>query len=49
MGSAMLEAVTMRDFPVIQGFTLFMAVVFILVNLLADVVYTVLDPRIRYG
>lgn len=48
MGSAMLEAVIMRDFPVIQGFTLFMAVFFILANLVADVLYTVLDPRISY-
>ena len=48
MGSAMLEAVIMRDFPVIQGFTLFMAFFFILANLVADVVYTVLDPRIAY-
>jgi peptide/nickel transport system permease protein len=48
MGSAVLEAVIMRDFPVIQGFTLFMAIFFILGNLIADVVYTVLDPRITY-
>jgi peptide/nickel transport system permease protein len=48
MGSAMLDAVVHRDFPVIQGFTLFMAVFFILANLLADVVYTFLDPRITY-
>ncbi len=48
MGSAMLEAVIMRDFPVIQGFTLFMAVFFILANLAADVLYTILDPRITY-
>jgi peptide/nickel transport system permease protein len=48
MGTAMLEAVIMRDFPVIQGFTLFMAVFFILANLAADVLYTILDPRIVY-
>lgn len=48
MGSALLEAVVMRDFPVIQGFTLFMAMFFILANLSADVLYTVLDPRISY-
>lgn len=48
MGSAMLDAVIYRDFPVIQGFTLFMAVFFILTNLVADVAYTVFDPRIRY-
>ena len=48
MGSAMLEAVTTRDFPVIQGFTLFMAVFFIGANIVADVLYTILDPRISY-
>lgn len=48
MGSAMLEAVVMRDFPVIQGFTLFMAVFFIVANIVADVLYTILDPRITY-
>jgi peptide/nickel transport system permease protein len=37
-----------RDIPVIQGFTLFMAVLFIVANLLADVAYTLLDPRISY-
>jgi peptide/nickel transport system permease protein len=44
----MLEAVVMRDFPVIQGFTLVMAIFFIVANLVADVLYTVLDPRISY-
>ncbi|MGH7267460.1 MAG: ABC transporter permease [Candidatus Rokuibacteriota bacterium] len=48
MGSALLDAVVNRDIPVIQGFTLFMAVVFILANLLADVAYTLVDPRISY-
>lgn len=48
MGSALLDAVVHRDLPVIQGFTLFMAIFFILANLVADVVYTILDPRISY-
>lgn len=48
MGSALLDAVINRDFPVIQGFTLFMAAFFILANLVADVVYAILDPRISY-
>jgi ABC-type dipeptide/oligopeptide/nickel transport system permease component len=48
MGSALMDAVVNRDFPVIQGFTLFMAVFFIGANLLADLLYTVLDPRISY-
>jgi peptide/nickel transport system permease protein len=49
MGSALLDAVVSRDFPVIQGFTFFMAVFFVFINILADVSYSVLDPRIRYG
>ncbi len=48
MGSALLDAVINRDLPVIQGFTLFMAAFFILANLAADLVYTLLDPRISY-
>jgi peptide/nickel transport system permease protein len=48
MGLAVLTAVVNRDFPVIQGFTLVIAVFFLLVNIIADVLYTLLDPRIRY-
>src|SRR5690606_20295616 len=40
LGTALIQAVTNRDFPVIQGFTLFVAVFFILTNLLADIIYT---------
>ncbi|MGH6709137.1 MAG: ABC transporter permease [Bradyrhizobium sp.] len=48
MGAAILNAVVNRDFPVIQGFTLVIASFFLLANILADVLYSVLDPRIRY-
>jgi peptide/nickel transport system permease protein len=48
MGSAVLNAVVNRDFPVIQGFTLVIAVFFLLTNILADMMYALLDPRIRY-
>ena len=48
MGSAILNAVTNRDFPVIQGFTLVIATFFLLANIVADIVYSLLDPRIRY-
>jgi len=37
-----------RDFPVIQGFTLVISVFFLLMNILADMMYALLDPRIRY-
>jgi len=48
MGSAVLNAVVNRDFPVIQGFTLVIAAFFLFANILADLFYAVLDPRIRY-
>ncbi len=49
MGSFMYDAIFSRDFPVIQGGILFLAVVFVLVNLLVDLAYGLLDPRIRVG
>ena len=48
MGSAVLNAVVNRDFPVIQGFTLVIAGFFLFANMVADILYSVLDPRIRY-
>ncbi len=48
MGSAVLNAVINRDFPVIQGFTLIIAIFFLMANIAADMLYALLDPRIRY-
>jgi peptide/nickel transport system permease protein len=48
MGSAVLNAVVTRDFPVIQGFTLVISAFFLFANIVADMLYAVLDPRIRY-
>ena len=48
MGSAVLNAVINRDFPVIQGFTLVIAMFFLVTNILADMLYSLIDPRIRY-
>jgi peptide/nickel transport system permease protein len=48
MGSAVLNAVVTRDFPVIQGFTLVIAAFFLFANIVADMLYALLDPRIRY-
>ncbi len=48
MGSAVLNAVVNRDFPVIQGFTLVIATFFLFANIVADMLYALLDPRIRY-
>jgi len=48
LGRLVVEAVLARDYPVIQGLIMFFSFVYILINLLVDVLYTVFDPRIRY-
>ncbi|NPV28093.1 MAG: ABC transporter permease [Firmicutes bacterium] len=47
VGKFAVDSIFNRDYPVIQGYALFMAVVFVLVNLLVDVSYVFLDPRVR--
>jgi peptide/nickel transport system permease protein len=47
VGRAIYEAITARDYPVIQAFTLVVAVGYVLINLAVDVSYTYLDPRVR--
>ncbi len=49
MGRLTINAVTEGDFTVVMGTTLFFAILVILGNLLADILYVVFDPRIRYG
>ena len=48
LGTLTVDAVLARDFPVIQGVILFFAFLYVMVNLLVDVSYLFLDPRIRY-
>lgn len=48
LGRLTVDAVLARDYPVIQGIILVTSFVYILINLLIDVAYTLLDPRIRY-
>lgn len=48
VGLAVLNAVVSRDFPLVQGFTLVVAAFFLFANIVADVLYSLLDPRIRY-
>jgi peptide/nickel transport system permease protein len=43
-----IDAILRRDYPVIQGIVLLFSFLYVLVNLLVDVVYTLVDPRIRY-
>jgi peptide/nickel transport system permease protein len=49
VGRAVVEAVFARDFPVVQAGVVLSAVVFVVVNLLVDLSYGVIDPRIRHG
>lgn len=48
MGRLLVQAILGRDFPVVQGAVLLAAVTFVLTNLLVDVLYAAVDPRIRY-
>ena len=47
LGTLLMRAITTRDYPVIQGTVLFIAVLYVLVNLVVDVAYGFADPRIR--
>ncbi len=47
IGRLALDAVFARDYPLVQGTTLFVAAVFVLVNLLTDLIYSLIDPRVR--
>ena len=47
VGSLIVEAIENRDYPLVQGIVVVLAAIFVLVNLLVDLSYTVLDPRIR--
>jgi peptide/nickel transport system permease protein len=49
VGKFLVESIFARDYPVVQGFTLTIALIFILINFLVDVSYAYLDPRIRLG
>jgi peptide/nickel transport system permease protein len=48
IGRLLIGAALRRDYPLIQGITLFIATTYILINLAIDVLYAVIDPRIRY-
>lgn len=48
IGGYMVDSVLLRDYPVIQGISLVVAVIFIVTNLVIDILYSYVDPRIRY-
>jgi peptide/nickel transport system permease protein len=48
MGKLVVDAIFFRDFPVVQTILILSATIFVVINLVVDVLYTLLDPRIRY-
>ncbi len=49
VGRLMVDSILARDYPVVQGAVLLLAVFFVMINLVVDVIYAFLDPRISYG
>ena len=49
LGRLVVSAILWQDYPLVQGIVLFMATIYVVVNLLVDISYAWLDPRIRYG
>lgn len=48
VGRLMINAISSRDFPMVQGSVLLVATIFVVVNLVVDIVYAFIDPRISY-
>ena len=49
IGRLIVSAILEKDFPLVQGIVLFIAISYVVINLLVDLLYAVLDPRIRFG
>ena len=49
VGKLAVDAITMRDYPIIQAYVMWMAIIYVLVNLCTDLLYRRLDPRVRLG
>ena len=49
VGKLAVDAITMRDYPIIQAYVVWMAIIYVLVNLITDLLYHAMDPRIRLG
>lgn len=49
MGLTAVQAITARDYPVIQAYVVWMAIIFVIVNVITDLIYHFLDPRVRQG
>lgn len=44
----MVQAVLTRDYPLVQGSLLLFGFIFVLINIVTDILYTLVDPRVRY-
>jgi ABC-type dipeptide/oligopeptide/nickel transport system permease component len=49
IGRLLVQGLSNRDFPVVQGVVLVIAALYVVLNLLVDLTYAWIDPRIRYG
>ena len=49
VGKMAVDAITMRDYPIIQAYVAWMAIIYVVVNLITDIIYHYLDPRVRLG
>jgi len=49
MGQSIFEAISQRQYVALQSFVAILAILFVLVNFIVDVLYTVIDPRIRHA
>ncbi|XAM37787.1 Nickel transport system permease protein NikB [Terrisporobacter petrolearius] len=49
VGKLAVDAIKMMDYPIIQAYVIWMAVIFVVINLITDILYNYLDPRIRIG
>jgi len=49
VGKMAVDAILMRDYPLIQAYVVWMAIIYVVMNLTADLLYHWLDPRVRYG
>ena len=47
VGRMLVEAIFARDYPIVQAFTVMIAAIYVVVNLIVDLSYTYLDPRVR--
>ena len=48
IGTLLLDSISKRDYPIVSGINLFIATAVVLINLLIDLTYAFLDPRVRY-